>query len=349
MLGLLDGSQGYGQGTGQDNEQGNEQDNEQGNQGNPPPTYDNFNRADYVIENETGKPDSDPEIAWVKDLVWLMYAENEYAGEWTANYVRTNKVKTILSDGTGGWAWIKPDQMDRFYLNTEAFSFYESFYEEYDDNNRADVRKNLFGALAHETMHLVQYKSGAFNLMKGMRPDICAAAEMLTEFLAWFYTGKRSSGAYVSANMEKAVEKQSKYMILATDPWAYDDARAKDPSLPDPSHTAPWFNNELSSYAQHAFVSWLVRESAMTTPLIQAGKEDVLKLARALLACRDPKTAGVTDEALWTVCEALRKVAIGDSKYLKFNDNGNWAGASRDSFDNFQEIIANWDAEYAVQ
>ena len=309
--------------------------------------YENFNKADYPIVNESGKSDS--EIAELKDLIWLMYAENEDAGEWTANYIKTNKIKTILKEGDAGWAWISPDQLDRFYLSTSAYGWYESLYKESDDNDRTPLRKDMFSWFTHETMHLVQYKSNAFNLMTGMRPDICAAADMLTEFLAWFYAGKRNSGAYVSADMENAVATQSKYMILSTDPWAYDDACAKDPSLPDPSHTAPWFNNNLSTYAQHAFTSELVRESAMTAPLRQAGQEDMLRVARAMLACRDPKQAGVTDEALWTVFDALRKVATGNSKYLKFNDNGNWAGASRDSFNNFQEVIANWDAAYAKQ
>ena len=56
--------------------------------------YENFNKADYVIENETGKPHS--KIADVKDVIWLMYAEKEYIGEWTANYVKTIKIKTII-------------------------------------------------------------------------------------------------------------------------------------------------------------------------------------------------------------------------------------------------------------
>jgi len=83
-------------------------------------------------------------------------------------------------------------------------------------------------------------------------------------------------------------------MVLSTDPWEYDNARAKDPSLPSLIHLTPWFNNEASFYAQHAFTSSLVRESAMTAPLRQESKEDILKVARTLLACRDPKQAGVT-------------------------------------------------------
>jgi len=146
--------------------------------------------------------------------------------------------------------------------------------------------------------------------------------------------------------MENAVETQSKYMVLSTDPWEYDDARAKDPSLPDFIHSRPWFNNDLSAYAQNTFVSAWIRESSMTAPLIQASRDDMLRVARAMLACRDPKLAGVTDEALWTVFDALRKAAVGDSKYLRF---GGKIGARQDSFDNFQEVIANWDAEYTAQ
>jgi hypothetical protein len=198
-------------------------------------------------------------------------------------------------------------------------------------------------------MHLVQYKGNSFDLMTGMRPDICAAAEMLTEFLAWFYTGSRNPDAYVSADMENAKETQSKYMILSTDPWEYDNARAKDPSLPSGSLFAtPWFDDRLSVYADHALSSELVRESAMTEPLYQAGKEDMLRVARSLLACRDPKTVGVTDEALWTVFDALRRAANGDSKYLKITDSNEPLCIPRVRLDNFQNIIIPmWEEQYA--
>jgi hypothetical protein len=300
--------------------------------------YENFNPADYPILNESGK--SDAEIADMKDFIWLMYAEREDIGDWAANYVKTNNIKTILSARTSGWAWINPNQLDRLYLKESGLSWFVEICKEYDDNRRAETRRNYYKNFTHETMHLVQYKSGAFSLMTGMRPDICAAADLLTEFLAWFYTEIRYPGTDVTADMEDAVEIQSKYMILSTDPWEYDNARAKDPSLPPSIHVTPWFNNEVSGYAQHAFTAGLVRESAMATPLRQANQEDILKVARAMLACRDPKMAGVTDEALETVFDALRDVATGNSKYLKF---GGW-GASRESFDDFQDFIAQWDA-----
>jgi len=324
--------------------------------GNPQPTepnvppknhysdYDDFNLADYVIENDTGRPDS--EIAFLKDIIWLMYAEREYVGEWTANYIKTNKIKTILSDGNYSAAWIERHKLDRLSLSVDWFSQMLSFYKENSDNDKVTLRGQIFEPMAHEVMHLVQYKSNVFDLTKGMRPDICAATDMLTEFLAWFYTDGRYPGTYITADMENAIETQSKYMVLSTDPWAYDDARAKDPSLPDFIHSRPWFNNDLSMYAQNTFVSAWIRESSITAPLIQASKEDMLRVARAMLACRDRKAASVTDEALWTVFDTLRKVATGDSKYLRF---GGRIGARQDSFDDFQEVIANWDAEYAAQ
>jgi len=74
----------------------------------------------------------------------------------------------------------------------------------------------------------------------------------------------------------------------------------------------------------------------------------MLKVARALLACRDPKLAGVTDEALWTVFDALRKTATSDNKYLELSESGFWC-CKQESFDNFQDFIAEWDAAYATQ
>jgi hypothetical protein len=308
--------------------------------------YENFNPADYPILNESGKPDS--AIADLKDIIWLMYAEKEDVRDWTANYIKSNNIKTILASGNNGNAWMFPDRPDRLYLNTNVFeSFFGDIYNEYDDNYKAAMREQLYGFFTHETMHLVQYKSGAFNLMKGMRPDICAATDMLIEFLAWFYAGNRCPGTDITANMRDAVETQSKYMILSTDPWEYENARAKDPSLPPYIHSSPWFNNDVGMYAQHAFTSALVHESAMTAPLRQASQEDILKVARAMLACRDPKMAGVTDEALETVFDALRDVATGNSKYLKLG-NGAWS-CSQDVFNNFQDFIAQWDAAFAAQ
>jgi hypothetical protein len=319
--------------------------NPQGGQKNHYSDYVNFNPADYPIINESGKSDS--AIADLKDIIWLMYAEREDVRDWTANYVKSNKIKTILSNDIGGvFGAVKYNQLDRFYLNEDRFYTHLSFYEEYDDYYRATLRKDLYGIFTHETMHIVQHKSGALNLMTGMRPDICAATNMLMEYLAWFYSESRYPGTDITADMKDAIETQSKYMVLSTDPWEYDDARAKDPSLPPFIHSTPWFINDLNFYTQHAFTYVLVHESAMTAPLRQASKEDMLKIARALLACRDPKMAGVTDEALWTVFDALRRAAVGDSKYFSF---GGLMGVRQDLFDNFQAFIAEWDAAFAAQ
>jgi len=341
MLDFLGGSQGGSQGTGQGTGQGGD-----GGQGGQQGGQQKNHYSDYVIINETGKPDSNPEVAWLKDLVWLMYAEKEDIGDWAANHTKTNKIKTILSSDRYGYAWVYFSQRDRLYLNANTFSEMLGFYEGCDDDSKAIMRGDLYKYFTHETMHLVQYKGNAFNLMTGMRPDICAATDLLTEFLAWFYTETRYPGYVITTDMRDAVETQSKYMILATDPWNYDAARAKDPSLPDYIHSTPWFNNEVSGYAQHAFTAALVRESAMTPPLRHATQEDILKIARTLLACRDPKMAGVTDEALCTVVDALRDVATGNSKYLKF---GGIFGANQGSYEAFQAFIADWDAAFAAQ
>jgi len=170
---------------------------------------------------------------------------------------------------------MNPDQMDRLYLNEDFLSGILVSYNdaEYDANRRAEARQNvIFSFCTHETMHLVQYGSGAFNLMKGMRPNICAAVDMLTEFLAWFYTGPRYPDTYITADMANAVETQSKYMILAVDPDEYDAARAKDPSLPPFVHSAPWFHNEIGNYVRQAFTNSIVRKNAFTDPLRQAKK-----------------------------------------------------------------------------
>jgi hypothetical protein len=314
-----------------------------------PPTYDDFNPADYPILNETGRPDS--EYAQLIEILHLMFAEKEYVGDWTANYIKTNKIKTILAPNDSGDAWIEAwgGALDRIYLSADAHNTLLSVYNDprWDDNDRAQNRKGIHDDLTHETMHLVQYSGDSFKLMTGMRPDICAAAQMLTEFLASFYTA-RHPDAHVTADMTDAVATQSKYMILACDPWEYDNARAKDPSLPSYIMSTPWFDSLLSRIAQMAFTSALVRESALTEPLVLANKEDMLRVARSLLACRDPRTIGVTDEALWTVFDALRKVAVGDSKYLKLTDDPNNAwSVYRPSFDNFQGIIEDWEAQYA--
>jgi hypothetical protein len=312
----------------------------------------NFNPADYPILNESGKPDS--AIADLKDWIWLMYAEREDVGEWTANYVKTNKIKTILKYGRA--YYVDTSQLDGFYVSADILSDTLEFSNEYyadDDRAKADIRESMFNFFTHETMHIVQWKSsGWIDLMKGMRPDICAAARMLTEFLAWFYTTHRYDSAYVYADMPNAVEIQSKYMIIETELLVYDndtgpargqhydDMRAKDPSLPPFIIGSSWF---FSTYAEAAFVTGEVRRSAMTPPLHEASKEDMLKIARALLACRDPKMAGVTDEALWTVFDALREAAGGNSKYFSYG------GLDRDLLNTFQEFIAEWDAAYAAQ
>jgi hypothetical protein len=328
----------------------NDGDNEPSNPQNGPKNhysdYENFNPADYPILNESGKPDS--EIAELKDWIWLMYAENEDVGEWTANRVKSNKIKTILSGGSNygnwAWGWMWPDNLDRFYLNAENFSDLLSAYKECDDFMRYYMRKQWYGILTHENMHIVQYSTDFIKQMTGMRPDICAAIKLLTEFLPAFYTDYYPHH-YVSVDMENAVATQSKYMIWATDPWSYDDhdMSGENPSNPPLTY---WFNNELSTYAQSTFTT--VGGIAMTPPLKQASKEDILKVARTLLACRDPKQAGVTDDALWTVIDALRKAAIGDKKYLRLSEDGVWS-CRQDVFDNFQEFIAEWDAAYAAQ
>jgi roadblock/LC7 domain-containing protein len=308
--------------------------------------FPNFNPDNYPVINESGKSDS--AIADLRDAIWLMYAEKEDIGDWLANYVRTNNIKTILSNKNSGQAWIDPNQLDRLYLgerlHNDLLSLEMSFGS--TGNGGADTRGAMHSFATHETMHLVQYGSGAFNLMVGMRPDICAAVNMLTEFLANFYTSPRYYGTYITTDMKDAVETQSKYMVLSIDPDAYEAARAKDPSLPPYIQSSNWFENYLGAYAEQAFLIGIVITSAFTPPLREASKEDMLKVARAMLACRDPKQAGVTDEALWTVFDALRKTAVGENKYLKFG--AGW-GCSRETFDWFQSIIAFWDEDYAAQ
>jgi hypothetical protein len=226
--------------------------------------FPNFNPADYPILNESGKPDS--AIEWLKDIIWLCYAEREDIGEWTANYIKSNKIKTILSNEYGANAWIKSSQLDRIYMNEYIYSMLFGVYNDsqYNDNDRADMRKNMFKYPSHETMHIVQYKSGAYNLMKGMRPDICAAVNMLTEYLAWFYTEIRDPGTDITIDMKDAVERQSEYMISSTDPWSNRDQII---------HVTPWFANELGTYADQAFRIGIVRENAMTPPCARQAKK----------------------------------------------------------------------------
>jgi len=312
--------------------------------------YANFNPADYVIENESGKPDSDLEE--LNDLIWLMYAENEHVGDWMANYVKTNKIKTVLWDNKTGKAWVVGG-LEQINLSVDYCSNWLSQLKELDIDTTI-LRRDIHVAFTHETMHLFQNASGDwFSFMTGMRPDICAATWMLMEFLPWFYTDERYSDAYVYADMQNAVETQSKYIVLSTDPDAYDAARAKDPSLPPFIHSTPWFNNYFSGYAETALSVGSAGNVSMAPPLIRASKEDVLKIARFLLACRDPKQAGVTDEALWTVFEVLRKASLGESKYLRFDIDhpDDWGSnfVRRETFDKFQESIAEWEAAFAAQ
>jgi hypothetical protein len=314
----------------------------------------------YVIENETSW--TDEECADMKSVIWYLLAEGEngrgVGGDWTANYIKTNKIKIILSDLDNGFAWIYPDLLDRIYLEAKILRdrldrSIEEGGKEYDDSYvvlpMTGVRAKYHNFITHETMHLAQYRGDSFSLMAGMRPDICAAAHMLTEFLAWFYTEGRPFDSYVYADDPNAIALQSRYMILSVDPWEYDNERIKDPSLPPAIHSTPWFNNELSGYAQHAFRSDLVRNSAMGSRPVQASREYILRLARSLLACRNPKMAGVNDEALWTVFEALRKAAIGDSKYMFITDYFHPWTVYQPDFDRFQNLIAQWDANYAAQ
>jgi hypothetical protein len=223
----------------------------------------NFNPADYPILNESGKSDS--EIAWLKDIIWLMYAEREDIGEWTANYIKSNNIKTILSNRSGANAWIDPSQLDKIYVGENSLSIMLGLYDEkmYDDNDRVNMRKNEFKWFTHETMHLVQYGGNAFNLMKGMRPDICAAVNMLSEYLAWFYTEIRDLGTDITIDMKDAIERQSEYMISSTDPWSNPNQII---------HVTPWFNNSLSIYAEQAFTIGIVRENAMTPPCARQAK-----------------------------------------------------------------------------
>jgi hypothetical protein len=59
--------------------------------------------------------------------------------------------------------------------------------------------------------------------------------------------------------------------------------------------------------------------------------------------------AGVTDEALMYVFDALRKAAVGDSKYMFYTDDYDPWAVNRESFARFQDLIAQWDANYAAR
>jgi hypothetical protein len=236
--------------------------------------FENFNPDNYPVINESGKADS--AIADLRDAIWFMYAEKEDIGDWMANYVKTNNVKTILSNAWGAQAWIDPDPdhgLDSLYLREDTFNSLLGL-EINQGVGLGDARRQMYGFATHETMHLVQYKSGAFDLMVGMRPDICAAVNMLTEYLADFYaTGVRYPGYIITTDMENAVERQSYYMILSTDLDAYDAARTKDPSLSDYIFSSPWFKNFLGAYAEQAFSMDVVRRNAFTPPFVRQAKK----------------------------------------------------------------------------
>jgi len=346
-------SQGTGSGPGQGTTQGNNggngnngQDNQQGEYKNHYSEYANFNPADYPIINESGKSDS--KLSEAKDFIWLMYAEKENVGDWTANYVKTNKIKTILND-TG--YYIHPSELDRLYVSIDDLWMSHHNNIIVDDNRRVEFRDEEFRNFTHETMHLVQY-SGARYLMTGMRPDIYATFDLLHEFFPYFYANGRDAEADVTTDMKNAVETQSKIMVLATNLLAHDDdylayldnAFAKDPSLPKRLFRSNW---PLSFYARSAITSI---GPSLTPPLIKASKEDMLKVARALLDCRDPKQAGVTDEALWYTFDTLHKAVTRENNYLLFNDDPKFYGyVKTEEYNRFLYWCDYWDTEFAKQ
>jgi hypothetical protein len=329
-----------------------------------------------VIENESSWTDS--ECVDMKNFIKYILFEHEIGtectgGKWTSNYIKTNNIKIILSDGDYGWAWIRPDWLDRIYLNARALRSWVEDYSKYVvlDGSYAIIpldrdRQYYHQFITHETMHLDQYSKDFFRLTNGMRPDICAAAEMLTEFLAWFYTvfrwpegnfplntyGSITSGlrpsSFVTADMPNAVELQSKYMMLSLlDDEDYKLEMLKDTSLPRGICMSSWW---YMDYAWSSMQSYSVRQSAFTSPLRQASKEDILQVARLLLSCRDPKMAGVTDEALWFMFNEFINFFNWNSKFLHFDQLSNegieiW----QNRINYFQELIARWDAEYAAQ
>jgi hypothetical protein len=82
--------------------------------------YPNFNPDNYPVINESGKSDS--LIVDLRDAIWLMYAEKEDIGDWLANYVKTNNIKTILSNAGNAQAWIDPNQLDRLCLREDHWN-----------------------------------------------------------------------------------------------------------------------------------------------------------------------------------------------------------------------------------
>jgi hypothetical protein len=72
----------------------------------------------------------------------------------------------------------------------------------------------------------------------------------------WFYTDSRYPGTVITADMKDAVKTQSYYMVLTTDPWEYDAACAKDPSLPPFLFSGEWFNNSIGGYAESGFLNY---------------------------------------------------------------------------------------------
>jgi hypothetical protein len=320
-------------------------------------------KANYVIENESSYQGS--EFTQMTNFFWYTLAEREYGEvnserrKWAANYIKTNKIKIILSDNDSGYAWIRPDLLDRIYINAPTLNYYLGFHNEGYDNlgnmrPGSGFRGRYYSWITHETMHLDQYSGDSFSLMAGMRPDICAAAEMLTEYLAHFYTEGRfedenGQSTWIYLDTPNAIERQSRLMILSTDPWSNFDWNNDNPSLPHTFQSTNWFNNELSGYAQHAFISGMPERYAFTSPLRNASREDILRLTRSLLNCRDPQMADVTDDAIMYVFNALRKAAIGDSKYMFITDYFHPWTVYQPDFDRFQNLIAQWDANYAAQ
>jgi hypothetical protein len=319
-----------------------------------------FDLSYYVIENYSSYQGS--EYTEMTNLIWYTLVEKEYEGDWMANYIKTNKIKIILSDDEYGFAWIYADRLDRIYIDAPVLNHYLGFFSEKYDNfgfmrPASGFRWNYNSWLTHEVMHLVQYSNDFFRLTIGMRPDICATAMLMTEYLAFFYTEGRSSNGlnfnpYITIDMPNAVEIQSKYMMVTflTDE-EYEEEQAKDPFLPNNYlFSSNWPIGALGLYMVPSIESYTVRGVSFTRPLRQASKEDILQVARFLLACRDPKMAGVTDEAIWYVFDFLRKELNGVGKYSPSRDD-EWEKKELwfAAIDGFQDLNALWDAEYAAQ
>jgi hypothetical protein len=302
-------------------------------------SYGNFNPSNLIIVNNSGKPDSD--VAKLKDIVLFTITVKEYEGDWMANYIRSNDISINLREmsalGSAGYR-----NLNVINLNAAFLDYYQMY----------SIPRMLGQTLTHEAMHIAQYKSSYVEFTNGRRYDVVFAAEMMQEFLAHYYNQFRHPDSVVTVDMPNAVELQSRYMILSIDPDAYKDELAKDPSLPPYISEMPWFKYYLSIYTvEILFNNTSYGVYSNVEPLRQSSKEDMIQIARILLECRDPKMAGVTDETLWIVFEALRKVWFTDSKYLDedalayfqnywFNSYGN---------DTLQRWINEWEEDYAAQ